>query len=135
MQGNQPEISNEFLQGDKIRIRVGENKGFRGRIKSCNKEECEVDLLPDHKLIIVKSTQITNYSLAARKAWKTIPKKSGRPLQPGPRKKRVSVRIDEEVWEQLKQAAEQGLIPSREEWLNSLLKQKVQQLLGKKEGE
>jgi hypothetical protein len=106
--------------GDKIRVRSGPYSAARGIIQA------EVDgileiLLDEGSRIHVEPREITNYSLAARRAWQTMPKRAGRPQSVTSRKKMVSMRIDEEVWNRLGEAVELGLIPSREEAVNTWL--------------
>jgi hypothetical protein len=61
---------------------------------------------------------LMNFSLAARRAWVTMPKKAGRPKSSRPPKVMVSMRLDIEVRNRLSVAAEMGLITNREEAVN-----------------
>ncbi len=115
--------------GDKIRIRSGQYSGARGVIQA------EVDgildvLLDEGTRVHIEPQEITNYSLAARRAWQTMPKRAGRPQLSSPRKKMVSMRIDVEVWERLGEAVDLGLIPNREEAVNTWLQERLNALLG-----
>lgn len=112
--------------GDKVRIRAGPHAGGRGKIHAVSSTEIEIEL-DEGTYSSVQPAEITNYSLAARKAWQVMPKRAGRPrLHESQRKKMVSVRIDRELWEQLGNAVDSGLIPSREAAINTWLRDKLQ---------
>lgn len=116
--------------GDKVRIRQGSNKGARGRVEEVMDESIVVRL-DSGDPVITSFRDVTNYSLAARRAWQAMPSRSvGRPRAPDTASKRtVSIRIDIEVWRQLGEAAEKKLIPSREQAVNEWLREKVDALL------
>lgn len=114
--------------GDKIRIRAGPRAGCRGRIHAVSSSEIEVEL-DEGTYASIQPSEITNYSLAARKAWQVMPKRAGRPrLHESKRKKMVSIRIDRELWEQLGSAVDSGLIQSREAAINSWLRDGLRSL-------
>jgi ribosomal protein L24 len=71
MQGPKWTPVEHHLKGDKIRIRTGVEKGRRGSVVGTDGEHLEV-LLKDGRTVRTSSQDITNYSLAARKAWKTM---------------------------------------------------------------
>ena len=81
------------------------------------------------EIVPVLGEELTNFSLAARRAWEVMPKRAGRPTSAGPQKKMVSIRIDSQVWELLSRAVDLGLIPSREQAINTWLRQKTDELL------
>jgi preprotein translocase subunit YajC len=116
--------------GDKIRIRSGPYSGARGVIQSEVDGILEV-LLDEGTSVNIEQQEITNYSLAARRAWQKMPKRAGRPQLTSPRKKMVSMRIDVEVWERLGEAVELGLIHSREEAVNTWLREQLNFLFNK----
>lgn len=81
--------------------------------------------IPDRDLtLMVSAEELTNYSLAARRAWRSMPdRKVGRPL--GSRvSDRVSVifRIDRILWNQFLSAEENGLIGDRTTVINKCLR-------------
>lgn len=115
--------------GDKVRVRTGLHAGTRGIVSGCQDGFTKIDLF-DGRTIRVDSDLITNYSLAARRAWASMPKRAGRPRLEEPRKKMVSIRLDIDVWRRLSQAAEFGLIASREEAVNSWLRERLDALSG-----
>lgn len=114
--------------GDKVRIKVGEYKGRRGLIATSLAEYAEV-MLDDGTTVAINHKDVTNYSLAARKAWKIMPKRSGRPRSMVTRKKQVTMRIDSEIWQILGQAVDQGLLTSREMMVNQVVKRGLIDLL------
>ena len=117
-----------FQAGDKIRIHTGLYAGARGIIQAEKEGRLEI-LLDAGNTILIEQQAITNYSLAARRAWQKMPKRAGRPQLSSPRKKMVSLRIDIEVWERLGEAVDLGLISSREEAINAWLQERLNELL------
>jgi hypothetical protein len=128
--GEQLQNPEGFQPGDKIRIRTGPYKGARGIIQSQLNGQLEIQL-DTSDIVYVELDEITNYSLAARRAWQVMPKRAGRPQLPTPRKKMVSIRLDVDVWERLGEAVELGLINSREEAVNIWLREKLDVLPNK----
>src|SRR6266581_9788011 len=108
--GDQLQDPQGFQLGDKIRIRSGSYKGTRGVIQAESNGLLEIQL-DKSEVVHVASMEVTNYSLAARRAWKVMPKRAGRPQLATPRKKMVSMRLDIDVWDRLGEAVELGLIP------------------------
>src|SRR2546423_15586159 len=88
------------LPGDKVRIRRGTYVGQRGVICAIEEDGLTIEVESD-VVVRVPRDDITNYSLAARRAWEKMPKRSGRPKSPKPGKKMVRMRIDREVWDRL----------------------------------
>ena len=104
----------------------GPYTGTRGIIRTELDGLLEIQLDSSETLCVFEpNRRLTNYSLAARRAWKVMPKRAGRPQLSTPRKKMVSMRIDIDVWDRLGDAVELGLIPSREEAINTWLSQKL----------
>src|SRR6266480_3450455 len=122
--GEQRQDPAGFQPGDKIRIRSGLYKGSRGIIQSESDGLLEIQL-DSNVVVYIGHDEITNYSLAARRAWQVMPKRAGRPQLSTPRKKMVSMRIDVDVWERLGDAVELGLITNREEAVNLWLREKL----------
>jgi len=115
--------------GDKVRLRFGPNAGERGVVEELRGSSLLIGLDTGDK-VAVPLVEITNYSLAARRAWEIMPKRAGRPASAGAQKKMVSIRIDSQVWELLGRAVELGLIPSREQAINTWLRERANELLG-----
>lgn len=59
--------------GDKIRIIGGNQKGQRGIIQSVTNRSLEVRL-EGGETVAISLQDVTNFSLAARKAWRTMRK-------------------------------------------------------------
>lgn len=74
--------------------------------------------------VLVSSEELTNYSLAARRAWRSMPdRKVGRPT--GSKvSDRISVifRIDRTLWNQFMIAEEAGIIAHRTTVINECLR-------------
>lgn len=119
----------DIQKGDKICIRSGQYSRAKGVIQAKVDGTLEV-LLDEGTSLRVEPKEITNYSLAARRAWQNMPKRAGRPQLSSPRKKMVSMRIDVDVWERLGKAVNLGLIPNREEAVNTWLQERLNALLG-----
>ncbi|HYT44075.1 MAG TPA: hypothetical protein VEP90_17175 [Methylomirabilota bacterium] len=126
--GGQLQNPADFQLGDKIRIRSGPHTGVRGTVRSQIDGQLEVQV-GENDIINVPINNVTNYSLAARRAWKAMPKRSGRPQGNKPAKRMVSMRIDPDVWDMLQEAAQHGLIPNREKAVNDWLRERITQLL------
>ncbi|SRR6266849_2510241 len=125
--GEQLQDPSGFQLGDKIRVRFGPHAGARGVIRTELDGLLEIQL-DESDIVSIPAKDVTNYSLAARRAWQVMPKRAGRPSLPVPRKKMVSIRIDVDVWNRLGEAVELGLIPSREEAVNSWLRERLDSL-------
>jgi hypothetical protein len=112
--------------GDKIRVKANHARGI-------------VDRLQGKSLIITldgggqtKATEseVTNYSLAARKAWERMPERRvGRP-KGTTRSNRTSVtlRIDRELWEKFRLAESQGKITDRTATINKWIAENLDEL-------
>jgi hypothetical protein len=111
--------------GDKVQITKGPRRGDRGTIAQIGPDAALVDL--DNEAVSVPLDWTRNFSLAARKAWRTRPDRAaGRPRDPElPRKRMVSLRIEVDLWDALGKAAEGGLIRSREAAVNEWLREKL----------
>jgi hypothetical protein len=111
--------------GDKVLVLAGENAGERGIIAEVLEELVVVSF--GERTGIFASDSLKNFSAAARKAWRTHPQRgAGRPKNPNlPEKRMVSLRIDKEIWDGLGDAAEKGLIWSREAAVNDWLREKL----------
>src|SRR5262249_7161650 len=116
--------------GDKVRLKVGEHRGERGVIVAVEEGHFDVRLDVSGQTVRVLAEEITNFSLAARKAWVTSP---GRAV--GRRKgtrlcDRVSVtlRLDRELWERFVSLEEAGVIEERTATINGWLKEKLAEL-------
>ena len=116
-----------FDQEIRLQYYTGPHTGARGIIQAELDGFLEIQL-EDSTSIKVPINDVTNYSLAARRAWQVMPKRSGRPQLPAPRKKMVSIRLDIDVWDRLGRQLKSGLIPSREQAINVWLRQQLDSL-------
>ena len=116
--------------GDKIRLKVGTNRGERGVVESVHAKCLHVRLKSSGDLLKVSASDVTNYSLAARRAWERMPdRRVGRPR--GSRttdRVSVTLRIDREVWERFKHAEQTQLIKDRTAMINAWLAEKLTEL-------
>ena len=115
--------------GDKVRLRLGTRAKERGVVQAIAGAFLEIQL-DQGGLIQVGPEEITNYSLAARRAWQVMPKRAGRHQLDTPRKRMASLRLDTDVLDDLEKANELGLIPNKEQAVNAWLRQQLDLLLG-----
>ena len=111
-------------KGDKVRIKRGEFTGERGILVREHSDKWTVSLTQREGTILVPPEDLTNYSLAARRAWRSMPhRKVGRPA--GSRvSDRVSVifRIDRVLWDAFLNAEQSGLVADRTYAINESLR-------------
>jgi len=130
--GEQKQDPSGFQPGDKVRIRSGSYVGARGIIRAESDELLEIQL-DEGSIVSVPAKEVTNYSLAARRAWQAMPKRAGRPKGQKPVKRMVSMRLDADIWDMLQEATERGLIPNREKAVNDWVREQINLLLSKNE--
>jgi hypothetical protein len=106
--------------GDKVRIR---HDGRRGVVTGVDGIYLVVKTDVGSERIALN--EVTNYSLAARRAWRTRPKRAGRPRLASPRKRMISLRLDIDVLDGLAILVEHGLIESREGAINVWLRERI----------
>ena len=103
---------------------------MRGVVAAVHGDELLVRLDESGELVTVASARVTNFSLAARKAWKNMPhRRVGRPK--GARhcdRVSVTLRIDRELWEQFKQDEIEGLIEDRTATINAWFRDMLDKL-------
>ena len=115
--------------GDKVRLRLGTHAKERGVVQAIAGAFLEIQLEQGGP-IQARPEEITNYSLAARRAWRVMPKRAGRHQLDTPRKRMASLRLDTDVLNDLEKANELGLIPNKEQAVNTWLRQQLDILLG-----
>src|SRR5262245_37823092 len=59
--------------GDKVRLKSGARKGERAVVEALEGDRLKVRLAESTQLVRVLAEEVTNFSLAARKAWVTGP--------------------------------------------------------------
>jgi hypothetical protein len=106
--------------GDKVKLKSHHGTPVRGIVEEVHGDELLVRLHGSGELIAVESGSVTNFSLAARKAWKNMPHRQvGRPK--GARhcdRVSVTLRIDRVLWEQFKRDESEGRIRDRTATIN-----------------
>jgi uncharacterized protein (DUF4415 family) len=116
-----------FESGDKVKFKSGKHQGTRAIVESISNNRISVRLAGDNSLMHTRSNALVNFSLAARKAWKSMPtRRVGRPK--GVRlydRISVTLRIDRAVWSDFQTKEQLGLIQGRTETINRWLKEKL----------
>ena len=107
--------------GDKVRLKIGDDRGKRGIVEASDGPKLIIRLEGTDRMVQALPSEVTNYSLAARKAWATDPDRAvGR--RKGTRlSDRVSVtlRLDRELWERFLEMQENDVIEDRTALINS----------------
>ena len=116
--------------GDKVRLKYGPHEGRRGLVVRLHGDDVVVRLDGDIDVVRVQAKDVTNYSLAARRAWKKMPERRvGRPKGSGTRGRiSVTLRIDRELWDSFRQAEVVGLVTDRTATINAWIREKLAEL-------
>ncbi len=113
-----------------MRIKAGVHSGERGLIKAVDGKQLVVQLEQSEQMVRVQPEDVTNYSLAARKAWVTGPNRAvGR--RKGTRlcdRVSVTLRIDRELWQRFVEMEAAGLIEDRTAAINGWIREKLLEL-------
>src|SRR5438128_2237798 len=116
--------------GDKVKLKSHNSAPVRGVVEEVHGDELLVRLDESGELVAVAAELVTNFSMAARKAWKNMPhRRVGRPK--GARhcdRVSVTLRIDRELWEQFKQDESEGLIEDRTATINTWFREMLDKL-------
>ena len=116
--------------GDKVRLKAKSHPGSRGIVEATKGDKLVVRLENSAQRVLVVPEEVTNLSLAARKAWVSLPdRRVGRPK--GMRfcdRVSVTLRIDRDLWEQFRLKESTGLIDDRTATINSWLREKLAEL-------
>lgn len=115
--------------GDKIRLK-GTRNGQKATVVRIEKSRVYVAICESNETIEVGVDAMTNFSEAARKAWKNMPnRRVGRPR--GSRQfDRVSVtlRLDRDLWERFRRDEATGAIEDRTATINAWLRSMLDRL-------
>jgi uncharacterized protein (DUF4415 family) len=115
---------------DKVKLKSHNGSPVRGVVEEVRGDKLLVRLNESGELVAVASELVTNFSLAARKAWKNMPRRQvGRPR--GARhcdRVSVTLRIDRELWEQFKRDESAGRIRDRTAIINAWLRDMLDKL-------
>jgi hypothetical protein len=116
--------------GDKVRLKVGEHAGERGLVEAVEGEKLVIRMEKSGLRLRVLAEQVTNFSLAARKAWVTEPDRAVGRRKGTKLSDRVSVtlRLDRELWERFLALEEDGVIDDRTGLINGWLREKLDEL-------
>ena len=113
--------------GDKVRLKSSRGDCARGLITKISNGSISVSLVGTEKTVEVNMDEITNLSLAARKAWQSMPnRRVGRPK--GTRlcdRVSVTLRIDRELWDQFRRLEADGTIEDRTATINTWISEKI----------
>jgi uncharacterized protein (DUF4415 family) len=116
--------------GDKVKLKSHNSTSTRGVVEGVHGHELLIRLEESGELVAVASELVTNFSLAARKAWKNMPhRRVGRPK--GARhcdRVSVTLRIDRELWEQFKRDESKGRINDRTATINLWFREMLDKL-------
>ena len=117
--------------GDKVRLKINGQPNSRGVVQSIEDNNRLVVWIADSaKTVRVSADAVVNFSLAARKAWKSMPdRRVGRPK--GTRvcdRVSVTLRINRDLWERFQLMESNGLIEDRTATINNWLTEKLQSL-------
>jgi hypothetical protein len=118
--------------GDKVRLKVGAHAGERGVVEAIEGEKLLVRLEESSSKVRVTPERVTNFSLAARKAWVTGPdravgRKKGTKLCD---RVSVTLRFDRDLWEHFLALEEEGVIDNRTGLINGWFREKLAELGG-----
>ena len=115
---------------DKVRHKAGKHRGERGVITAIEGDKLTVRLDETGKVVRTRPHKVTNYSLAARKAWVTEPNRGVGRRKGTCLSDRVSVtlRLDRELWTQFLAMEEEGTIEARTAVVNRWFREKLAEL-------
>ncbi len=118
--------------GDKVRLKAGTHAGERGLVEGMDGEKLVIRLEDSDLRLRVTLEQVTNFSLAARKAWVTGPNRAVGRRKGTKLCDRVSVtlRLDRDLWELFKSLEEDRVIDDRTAVINSWFREKLAELDG-----
>jgi uncharacterized protein (DUF4415 family) len=118
--------------GDKIRVKAcsASCPGVRGVVVEVKAGRLLMRSVSDDKLFTVNVEEITNFSLAARKAWKKMPERQvGRPKGSTVCDRvSVTIRVDRDLWESFRVAEADGIVKDRTVTLNGWLREGLEQI-------
>jgi hypothetical protein len=118
--------------GDKVRVKAGAHVGERGVVEMVDGEKLTVRLEKSGGSVRLLPDQVTNFSLAARKAWATEPDRAVGRRKGTKLRDRVTVtlRIDRHLWERFETLEGDGRIEDRNAVVNSWFQEKLAEMDG-----
>jgi uncharacterized protein (DUF4415 family) len=118
--------------GDKVKLKSHHGAPARGVVEEVHDDKLLVRLDESGELVAAAPELVTNFSLAARKAWNNMPnRRVGHPK--GARhcdRVSVTLRIDRELWEQFKRGESEGHIRDRTATINVWFREMLDRLQG-----
>jgi hypothetical protein len=122
----------EAESGDKVRLKAGTHAGERGFLDAFDGDKLVIRLEESGLKVRVTPEQVTNFSLAARKAWATEPDRAVGRRKGTKLYDRVSVtlRLDRDLWERFLGLEEDGVIEDRTGLINGWFREKLAGLDG-----
>jgi hypothetical protein len=119
--------------GDKVRLKAGAHAGQRGLIDGVEGKKLAVRLENSGVTVRVQPEQITNFSLAARKAWVTDPNRAVGRRKGTKLCDRVSVtlRLDRDLWKRFMDLEDNGFIENRTAVINKWFREKLADINGR----
>jgi hypothetical protein len=116
--------------GDKVMLKAGDYRRYRGVIEELDGGKLAVRVAELGVLVRVTADDVTNFSLAARKAWVTGPDRAvGR--RKGTRltdRVSVTLRLDRDLWQRFQDLEEAAVIGDRTAVVNDWFREKVDEL-------
>src|SRR5439155_13766806 len=116
--------------GDKVKVKRPPHAGHRGLVARVRRGMLLVRMVDTSKVVEVSEQDVINFSLAARRAWVSMPdRRVGRPK--GSRvcdRISVTLRIDRDLWNLFVEMESDGRIEDRTATINRLLREKVAEL-------
>jgi hypothetical protein len=113
--------------GDKVRLKAGSHAGARGLLDAFDGDQAVVRLEGSGQKVHVTPEQVTNFSLAARKAWVTEPDRAVGRRKGTKLSDRVSVtlRLDRDLWDLFLGLEKAGVIEDRTGLINEWFREKL----------
>ena len=117
-------------QGDKVRIKSREGASSRGVVLRVDGKSLVIQTEQSKEPLILNEVEVTNFSMAARKAWVSSPNRAVGRKKGARISDRVSVtlRIDREVWVAFQESEETGVIKDRTATINAWFRDKLAEI-------
>ena len=116
---------------DKVKIRRGPHTGQRAMVEKVASRSIYVRISKSQRLVMVKRDAISNFSAAARKAWKTMPRRNvGRPKGHTVDRVSVTLRLDRVLWDRFRTLEAAGAISDRSDFVEAALARRLARLEG-----
>jgi hypothetical protein len=125
-------VVHDHRPGDKVKLKDPQRdlSSRRGVVAVVDSDRLTVRVNGTSLLVTVAPDGVTNFSLAARKAWQNMPKRNvGRPKGSKVSDRvSVTIRVDRDLWERFRQAEADGIIHDRTSTLNGWISEQLKTL-------